>query len=63
MLTPDVIDKATENFRQALQLMSEDGHTIHAFNLGRTPDGTMFSIMIIVDTKQLGGAVFPRETS
>jgi len=72
MLTTDVIEKATENFREALQLMSEDGHTMHAFDLGQTPDGTMLSILLIVDTQQrtdvrlaslCGGAVIRPETS
>lgn len=57
MMTPEAIDRICSDFRFALESHKTDTEFIHAFDIGRAPDGAMFSIVIFGTSREQADAM------
>jgi hypothetical protein len=51
--TEEMIEIAGERFKEALRMMFARQYMAHAFDLGSVPDGTVFSVFVVVDEKEV----------
>lgn len=59
MISEEVVKLAVVRFEEALRLMVENRHCVHAFDVGKAPDGEMWSCLIIVAPQRQVDMMFP----
>lgn len=47
-----VIQKAQRDFADALRSMGNDGHMVHVFDVGVTPSGETWSVLMVLAPKE-----------